>query len=70
MIESLLDTINLFLLQHPHLLHVMHTLFWIKYWLLLAIVGLFVYLVYTNDEHKFGATSGEIDPASESIFLA
>lgn len=70
MIENLLDSLNLLLLQHPHVLHVMHTLFWIKYWLLLGIVGIFIYLVYSDGDHMIASKTGAADPATESIFIA
>lgn len=49
MIENLLESLNLLLLQHPHLLGVMRFLFWFKSWLLLGIFGFFVYLVYAEN---------------------
>lgn len=49
MFEEFLYSVNTFLLHHPHLLRVMHLLFWVKYWLLMALMGVFVYLVYSED---------------------
>jgi len=49
MLENLLDTLNVLLLQHPHLLEVMRFLFWFKSWLILGVFSVFVYLVYMED---------------------
>jgi hypothetical protein len=71
MFENLFDSLNLLLLQHPHVLHVMRTLFWVKYWLLLGIVGVFVYLVYTDQDNKITPkNNGTPKPAPGSVFIA
>ncbi len=48
MIESLLENLNILLLQHPNLLGAMRFLFWLKSWLILSVFSIFVLLVYTN----------------------
>lgn len=70
MIENLLDSLNVLLLQHPHLLQVMHTLFWIKYWLLLGIVGVFIYLAFTDDAQPLPGANHPAKAISETLFIA
>jgi hypothetical protein len=48
MLENLLNTLNVLLLQHPDLLGVMRFLFWFKSWLILGVFSVFVFLVYTD----------------------
>lgn len=48
MIEDLFAPLNALILQHPHVLQVMRTLFWFKSYLLLALFGCFVYLACTD----------------------
>lgn len=68
MIEDLLTSLNVLLLQHPHLLGVMRTLFWVKNWLLLGIFGMFVYLAYREGYQAAGKKPAE--RRTEDIFIA
>ena len=70
MIEDILYSINTFLLHHPHLLRVMHLLFWIKYWALMAIMGVFVYLAYSEDHQRGQEKRQTAEAASDGSFLA
>jgi hypothetical protein len=70
MIENLLDSLNALLLQHTHLLHLMHVLFWIRYWILMAIMGVFIYLVYTDARQDLAGKRAAAKPAPGGIFIA
>ncbi len=70
MIEDILYSINTFLLHHPHLLRVMHLLFWIKYWALMALMGIFVYLAYSEDYQRAREKRLAAEAASNGNFLA
>ncbi len=70
MIEDLLQSLNMLLLQHPHLLHVMHTLFWFKYWILVGIFWGFVYLVYTENKLIASGTRKRSKSETETAFIA
>jgi hypothetical protein len=50
MLENLLNTLNVLLLQHPNLLGAMRFLFWLKSWLIVAVFGIFVCLVYMDGQ--------------------
>ena len=68
MLVNLLDTLNVLLLQHPHLLEVMRFLFWFKSWLILGVFSIFVYLVYTD-----GCLSGKrkvLKRQTQGVFIA
>lgn len=70
MIENLADFINAMLLQHPHLLRLMRTLFWVKYWALTGIMGVFIGLVYFGDQRN-DVPKGKPDEQTEKrIFIA
>lgn len=70
MIENLVDQINAALLLHPHLLHLMHTLFWVKYWMLMGIMGVFIYLVYSEDKQQERRKQSPAQQEAEHIFIA
>ncbi len=70
MIEELLEHLNMLLLQHPHLLHVMHILFWVKYWLLVGIFWGFVYVVYKEDKMINSGVRKRIKSKTETSFIA
>ena len=70
MIEHWLDSLNALLLQHPPLLHLMHTLFWIKHWILMAIMGVFLYLVYTDDQPELSNKRTTVEPVPGEVFIA
>jgi hypothetical protein len=68
MLENFLDTLNVLLLQHPHLLGVMHFLFWFKSWLLLGVFSVFVYLVYT--EQRLPGKRKLLKRQTQGVFIA
>ncbi len=70
MIQNLLESLNALLLQHPHLLHLMYTLFWIKHWLLMGIMAAFIYFVYTDDRQGLSQKSKMLKPAPRDVFIA
>jgi len=70
MIENLVDYINATLLLHPHLLQLMHTLFWVKYWLLMGLMGVFIYLVYSEDKQENMRKQSAARREAEHIFIA
>jgi len=70
MIENLLESLNALLLQHPHLVHLMHTLFWIKHWILMGIMGVFIYLIYTDEQQALSRKRTTLKPAPGGIFIA
>jgi hypothetical protein len=68
MLENLLETLNVLLLQHPNLLGAMRFLFWLKSWLILAVFGIFVCLVYL-DGHPL-AKQKLSKPQKQGVFIA
>jgi hypothetical protein len=71
MIEDLMHSLNGMLLQHPDLLHVMYVLFWIKYWILTAIMGVFLYLVYfRNQQYPLRKTASDNKQKPSDAFIA
>ena len=68
MIESLLVNLNTLLMQHPNLLGAMRFLFWMKSWLLLAVFGVFVMLVYL-DRCVYGKDK-HFKRKAQGVFLA
>jgi hypothetical protein len=49
---AMFDNINAFIMHDPALLALVQFLFWVKYWILLGIAGIFVFLVYAEDVKK------------------
>lgn len=70
MLEELVYSINAFLVHHPHLLRVMHLLFWVKYWILMGLIGVFVYLVYSEDHRRAEEKRQAAEAKSPGRFLA
>lgn len=70
MFEEFLFSINTFLLHHPHLLRVMHALFWVKYWILMALMGVFVFLVYSEDHRRAEEKRRAAEAKTPGRFLA
>ena len=68
MLENFLDTLNVLLLQHPHLLGVMRFLFWFKSWLLLGVFSVFVFLVYT--EQRLLGKRKLLKRQTQGVFIA
>ncbi len=70
MIENLAHTVNTLLVQHPNLLHLMHVLFWVKYWILVAIMGIFIYLAYFRDKQEAVPTPARGGRNPKDAFIA
>jgi hypothetical protein len=70
MIENLVDQINAALVLHPHLLQLMHTLFWVKYWILMGLIGVFLYLVYSEDVQEERRKRTVTRQEAKHIFIA
>lgn len=70
MIEDILYSINTLLLHHPHLLRVMHVLFWVKYWILTGLMGVFVFLAYAEDYKRSEEKRQTAESKSAGRFLA
>jgi hypothetical protein len=70
MIHDLLAELNALLLQHPHLLQVMQTLFWVKYYGLLGIFGFFAYRAMTDKQLNEAAAIRARTPSPDGTFIA
>jgi hypothetical protein len=70
MFDDPLASLNTLLLQHPHLLQVMHTLFWFKSYLLLAIYGIFVYLAFTDRQLNAVQSRGSRKAKPRGVLIA
>lgn len=70
MMQNLLESLNALLLHHPHLLHLMRIFFWIKHWILMGIMGVFIYLIYTDDRQPLPQRRKMLKPASDDVFVA
>ena len=68
MIENLLESLNILLLQHPHLIGVMRILFWAKSLLLVGVFCVFVYFVYSDDQVSGKKKAAKREP--EGVFIA
>ena len=68
MLENLLDTLNVLLLQHPHLLEAMRFLFWFKSWLILCVFSVFVCLVYM--EQRLRGKRKTLKRQTQGVFIA
>ncbi len=68
MLENLLDTLNVLLLQHPHLLEAMRFLFWFKSWLIVGVFSVFVCLVYM--EQRLLGKRKPLKRQTQGVFIA
>ncbi|QXP93392.1 hypothetical protein [Methylococcus capsulatus] len=53
MIENFFAEFNAYLLGHPVLLAKLKFLFWLKYWILIGLMAVFIYLLY-KERHAGG----------------
>ncbi|BCX88866.1 hypothetical protein MIN45_P1236 [Methylomarinovum tepidoasis] len=42
------EAFNTYAATHPEVLKVMHVLFWLRWWLFVALIGAFIYLMWAD----------------------
>lgn len=44
------DAFNAYAATHPDVLKLMHVLFWVRWWLFMAMIGVFLYLIFHSNQ--------------------